>query len=155
MFLTPEIGDYMYVHLQPQVQEAVDEYNKIAPYWFVSKFDNSVGEGTLQHLYDSPAIFQAKAYALRQPYDELVKYLDAPAFARGDLFYIQNLVAALSVAGPNTCRDLSGDGVIDIRDIMLISSHLGTTDPLYDIDGNGIVDVRDLASFSFCWHRPL
>jgi hypothetical protein len=95
MFLTPEIAETMHAHLQPQVQEAIDEYNDVAPYWFVSKFDNSVGEGTLQHLYDYPALFQAKAYILKQPYDELVKYLDAPAFARGDLFYIQNLVAVL------------------------------------------------------------
>jgi len=95
MFLTPEIADYMHTHLQPQVQQAIDEYTEVAPYWFVSKFDNSVGEGTLQHLYDYPALFQAKAYILGEPYDELVKYLGAPAFARGDLFYIQNLVAAL------------------------------------------------------------
>jgi hypothetical protein len=155
MFLTPEIGDYMYANLRPQVQQAVDEYSRIAPYWFVSKFDNSVGEGTLQHLYDSPAIFQAKAYALKQPYDELAKYLDAPAFARGDLFYIQNLVAALSVAGPSVCRDLNGDGVINIIDIMLVSSHMGTNDPLYDFDGNGVVDVQDLSVFSLCWHGPL
>jgi hypothetical protein len=98
MFLTPEIADYMHAHLQPQVQQAIEEYNEVAPYWFVSKFDNSVGEGTFQHLYDSPALFQAKAYILGEPYDELVKYLDVPAFARGDLFYIQNLVAALSAS---------------------------------------------------------
>ena len=99
MFLTPEIADYMHSHLQSQVQEAIDEYNEVAPYWFVSKFDNSVGEGTFQHLYDYPAVFQAKAYILKEPYDELVKYLDVPAFARGDLFYIQDLVAALAASG--------------------------------------------------------
>jgi hypothetical protein len=64
----------------------------------VPKFDATVGEGTFQHLYDSPALFQAKAYILKEPYTELVKWLDVPAFARGDLFYIQNLVAALSAA---------------------------------------------------------
>jgi hypothetical protein len=40
-------------------------------------------------------LFQARAYVLQQPFSELVKYLDVPAFERGDLFYIQNLVAAL------------------------------------------------------------
>jgi hypothetical protein len=98
MFLTPEIAEYMHAHLLSQVQAAIDEYDEVAPYWFVSKFDNSMGEGTLQHLYDSPALFQAKAYVLGETYDELVKYLEVPAFARGDLFYIQNLVAALSAA---------------------------------------------------------
>ncbi len=98
MFLTPELGDYLNQQIYTQVQEAVSEYEYVAPYWFVSKFDNSYGEGTFQHLYDSPALFQAKAYILKQPYDELVKWLDAPAFYRGDLFYIQNLVAALDAA---------------------------------------------------------
>jgi hypothetical protein len=99
MFLTPELADYLDQHIHSQIQDAVAEYEYVAPYWFVAKFDNSQGEGTFQHLYDSPALFQAKAYILKQPYEELVKWLDAPAFYRGDLFYIQNLVAALET-GP-------------------------------------------------------
>lgn len=95
MFLTPEIAAYMNQQLKTQVQIAVDEYNDVGPYWFVNGFDAAVGEGTLSSLYNPPALFQAKAYILRQPYSELVKYLDVPAFDRGDLFYIQNLVAAL------------------------------------------------------------
>jgi hypothetical protein len=100
MFLTPELGDYLNQHIYNKVQNAVIEYTYVAPYWFVSKFDDSYGEGTLQHLYDSPAIFQAKAYILKQPYNELVKWLDSPAFIRGDLFYIQNMVAALNASPP-------------------------------------------------------
>ena len=96
MFLTPELSDYLNQHIYSQVQTAIDEYNYVAPYWFVSKFDDSYGEGTFQHLYDSPALFQAKAWILKQPYNELVKWLDVPAFYQGDLFYIQNLVAALN-----------------------------------------------------------
>jgi outer membrane protein assembly factor BamB len=98
MFLTPELANYLNQHIYSQVQEAVDEYNYVAPYWFVTKFDDSYGEGTLQPLYDSPALFQAKAYILKQPYPELAKWLDAPAFYQGDLFYIQNLVAALNAS---------------------------------------------------------
>jgi outer membrane protein assembly factor BamB len=96
MFLTPELADYLNQHIYSQIQDAIDEYEYVAPYWFVAKFDDSYGEGTLQQLYDYPALFQAKAYILKQPYEELVKWLDAPAFYRGDLFYIQNLVAALN-----------------------------------------------------------
>jgi outer membrane protein assembly factor BamB len=95
MFLTPALGDYLNQHIYSQVQEAVDEYNYVAPYWFVAMFDGSYGEGTLQHLYDYPALFQAKAYILKEPYSELAVWLDVPAFYQGDLFYIQNLVAAL------------------------------------------------------------
>ncbi|MCC7162924.1 MAG: PQQ-binding-like beta-propeller repeat protein [Anaerolineae bacterium] len=95
MFLTPEIADYMRQQIGNSVQSAVTDYQHAAPYWFVSKFDNTTGEGTIQPLYDYPALFQAKAWILKQPYNELVKWLDVPAFDRGDLFYIQNLVAAL------------------------------------------------------------
>jgi hypothetical protein len=96
MFLTPELADYLNQHILSQVQDAIEEYNYVAPYWFVSGFDDSYGEGTFQHLYDYPALFQAKAYILKQPFNELVKWLDVPAFYRGDLFYIQNFVAALN-----------------------------------------------------------
>jgi hypothetical protein len=96
MFMTPELADYLNLHLLSQIQAAVDEYTYVAPYWFVSQFDDSYGEATFQHLYNSPALFQAKAWILKQPYDELVKWLDVPAFNQGDLFYIQNLVAALN-----------------------------------------------------------
>jgi outer membrane protein assembly factor BamB len=99
MFLTPELANYLNQHIYSQIQDAMNEYEYVAPYWFVAKFDASYGEGTFQHLYDYPALFQAKAYILNQPYEELVKWLDVPAFYRGDLFYIQNLVAALGL-GP-------------------------------------------------------
>ncbi len=95
MFLTPELGAYLNQNASAQVQGAISEYSTIAPYWFVSGFDDTYGEGTTRQLYDYPALFQAKAYILKDPYTDLVKYLDAPAFYRGDLFYIQNLVAAL------------------------------------------------------------
>jgi outer membrane protein assembly factor BamB len=96
MFLTPETGDLMSQRIQSQVQTAVDEYNYVAPYWFVPSFEGVVSEGEYAPLYDYAALFQAKAYILKQPFNELVKYLDVPGFRQGDLFYIQNLVAALS-----------------------------------------------------------
>jgi hypothetical protein len=77
------------------VKEAIDEYDYVVPCWFVSKYDSSFEEGMLHHLYDYSALFQAKAYVLKEPREELVKYLDVPAFSRGDLFYIQNLIAAI------------------------------------------------------------
>jgi hypothetical protein len=96
MFLTPELGDYLSQTIYAQVEGAVAEYEYVAPYWFVSQFDHSYGEGTLHHLYDSPALFQARAYILKQSPAELSKWIGAPAFYRGDLFYIQNLVAVLN-----------------------------------------------------------
>jgi hypothetical protein len=95
MMLVPELGDYLSQNALSKVQEAVDEYNFTAPYWFVSRYNATVNEGALQPLYDYPAIFQAKAYILKESREELIKYLDAPAFERGDLFYIQNIIAAI------------------------------------------------------------
>lgn len=101
MFLTPELADYLAQQIRPEVAAAVAEYEYVAPYWFVSHFDSTYGEGTFQPLYDAPALFQAKAGILDQPFDELAQWLDAPAFYRGDLFYIQNLAAALEASQSN------------------------------------------------------
>ena len=53
------------------------------------------------------------------------------------------------------CRDLDSSGVIDIVDVMLISAHLGTTNPIYDIDGDGNVTTADLSMLANCWHQPI
>ncbi len=102
MFMTPEIAEYMSQNIKSQVQTAVDEYQYVGPYWFVNAFDSAMREGTVSYLYNSPALFQAKALILKQPYNEVVKYLDVPAFEKGDLFYIQNLVAALEAPSDGT-----------------------------------------------------
>ena len=98
IMLVPELGDYLHDRALGKVQEAVDEYDQVAPYWFISRFESMMNEGVMSPLYNSPAMFHAKAYILKEEQAELVKYLDVPAFERGDLFYIQNLVAALSAS---------------------------------------------------------
>ena len=95
MMLVPELGDYLNDNALTLVQTAMSEYEAVAPYWFVSRFDSSLGEGTLSHLYNVNAMFLAKAYILKESRAELTKHLDAPGFERGDLFYIQNIIAAL------------------------------------------------------------
>lgn len=95
IMLVPELGDYLNRNALIEVQTAIDEYNFTGPYWFVSRYNAMVNEGVMQNLYDYNAIFQAKAYILKESRDELTKYLDVPAFERGDLFYIQNLIATI------------------------------------------------------------
>jgi hypothetical protein len=95
MYLMPDVGDYYRQNILSKVQEALDEYDYVAPYWFVTNFENAPGERGRQHLYNQPAMYQAMAYILDAPKSTLIKYLDAPKFGRGDLFYIQNLVAIL------------------------------------------------------------
>ncbi len=109
MFLVPELGDYLNQHALAKVNEAVSEYDYIAPYWFVSRFESMMNEGAMSPLYNSPAMFQAKAFILKESRDELVKYLDVPAFERGDLFHIQNLVAAIEA--PASVRSTATTGL--------------------------------------------
>jgi hypothetical protein len=95
MYLVPELASYLQEHALAKVQAALAEYEQIAPYWFVSFAAEGFGENALVPLYDTQALFLAKAWILEEPGTELEKYLDMPAFARGDLFYIQKLVAAI------------------------------------------------------------
>jgi hypothetical protein len=100
MWMTPELAQYLHDNALSKVQAAIDEFQRITPYWFVAGFPDTVGEAIHAPMYDV-LMLQAKAYALKQPAGELVKYLDVPAFARGDLFYIQNLVTVIAVqTGP-------------------------------------------------------
>jgi len=98
MFMVPELAKELRANSLSQVQTALDEYETVEAYWFVSRYDRTFNEGVFQPLYDYHALFQAKAYILKEPFDELVKYVDVPAFEKGDLYYIQNLVALLQSA---------------------------------------------------------
>jgi hypothetical protein len=95
IMLVPELGDYLHQNSLAKVRAAVEEYEYIAPYWFVARFESSPDEGVNSNLYNYNALFLAKAYALKEPREELARYLDAPAFVRGDLFYILNLITVL------------------------------------------------------------
>ncbi len=100
MFLTPELGDYLHDNAFNKVKEAVDEYNWIAPYWVVTRYEATQGEFANDNLYTHPAMLQANALILQEPGDQLLKYLDAPAFPVGDLHYIQNLAIVLDKSAP-------------------------------------------------------
>jgi len=99
LWMTPELGEYLHEHAREKIERGVSRLNDVAPYWFNAAFEGTMGEGNLQHLYDL-WLFQGRALVLQQPREELDKYLDVPAFARGDLFYILNLVATLEAQGP-------------------------------------------------------
>ncbi len=98
MYMTPELGQYLHDHILSEIQAAFDEYERTAPYWFVTKFEATFNEAVMHHLYDYNAMFAAKALILQEPPEELARYLDVPAFARGDLFYINNLVTTLDAS---------------------------------------------------------
>jgi hypothetical protein len=97
IWLVPELGSYMRTHLYNQVDQAINEYETIAPYWFVSRYEVDPDEGIMSVLYNYHALFLAKALILGESYTQTTKYLDVPAFGRGDLFYIQNLITAIEI----------------------------------------------------------
>ena len=99
MYLVPELAQYLHIHAPGAAVQAVNVYQHMTPYWFVSKSEEVMqGETDYNTLYHYHGLFQAKAMILRQPYGELDKYLDVPAFAVGDLFYIDNLIATLEAS---------------------------------------------------------
>ncbi|OJX39542.1 MAG: hypothetical protein BGO78_13610 [Chloroflexi bacterium 44-23] len=98
IYLVPELADYLQQNIYAKIEGALKEYNDDAPYWFVSRFNGVVNEGVRQNLYDYGALFQAYAYAQNSNSQNLQKYLDVPAFAVGDLFYINNLIAVIEAA---------------------------------------------------------
>jgi outer membrane protein assembly factor BamB len=98
MYMVPELADYLRNNALSKVQAAVNEYERVTPLWFATNIETAYAEGTINHLYDVNAVFQAKALILDESREEMTKYLDVPAFPRGDLFYIQNLVSLLETS---------------------------------------------------------
>lgn len=99
MYMTPEVAqnwiDFNQVNM---VRNALTEYETIAPYWFVSLAEEGFAENTHAPLYDSHSLFLARAWVLNDSFEELDRYLDVPAFWRGDMFYIQKLLVMLEKA---------------------------------------------------------
>jgi hypothetical protein len=95
IYMVPELAKYLRQNNFSQVQEAINEYDSLTPYWFVSKLETVYGEGSMGTQYDYPSIFAAKTWILELSQDELTKYLDVPAVEVGDLYHIQNLVLAI------------------------------------------------------------
>lgn len=160
MHLVPELAEELRTSKLSQVQKAVTDYQALESYWFVSKYDRTYGEGTFHPLYDIPALFQAKALILKQPFSELAKYLDVPAFAVGDLYYLQNLTYALEAAQrggsplptptASCLEDLNADRAIDMTDLLQLMSNWGRPGPA-DLNQNGTVDISDLLMMLGKW----
>jgi hypothetical protein len=167
IYLTKELGDYLNGggtnatcasnSTCQKVQTALNEYYHNTPYWFQEGFEDSVGEWIFTPYYDTN-IFLAKAYILKESREDLVKYLDVPMFKAGDLFYIQNLIAAIEapsngstptatpipVCGPKGDVDCSGHvNAIDLSRLILKFGQSGSMPE--DIDGSGQVNAIDLA----------
>lgn len=137
MFMTPELAAYFRSRTNTSSLNALNAYTTSAPYWFVNKFENVSGEGVYQTLYEYEALFQAKAWIKQDPYTDLVKYIDTPAFWRGDLYHIQNLTALLESANvpPQTVLwDLDNDSDVDFVDLKLFFPKFSSIYTIFDIN---------------------
>jgi hypothetical protein len=103
MFLVPELADYLRQHALPQVQDAVERYTRMAPYWMAGHNEEVQHENGLTPLQQTHALFQAKAQILKASREDLAELLDTPLVPVGDLYYIENLIAILE-AGSNAPR---------------------------------------------------
>ena len=98
-YMTPALGAAMRSSAQAStIVGALNEYEYVCPQWFIARDSNTFAEGSAHHIFDSHALFLAKAYVAAQPQSELSKWLDVP-WMLGDLYYIQNVVAALEAGG--------------------------------------------------------
>jgi len=88
LYMVPELAAHLRANLLTEIKEAVEEYDNVAPYWFVSNHEATYGEGIVSYLFNYHALFQAKAQILQEPREELVKYLDIPGVKLGDLFIL-------------------------------------------------------------------
>ncbi|MFK7801717.1 MAG: PQQ-binding-like beta-propeller repeat protein [Anaerolineae bacterium] len=95
IYLTPELADYLRANAFNKVSAAVAEYDQVAPYWIATRYEASIQEFSSDNLYTHSSMFKAKALIMDESPAELRKYIDSPAFAVGDLIYIQNLSMAL------------------------------------------------------------
>lgn len=100
MNMTPELAAYLRDNAFDVVSQALDEYTRVAPYWMAARYEATFGELASDNLYTGSALFQAKALILQEPVDQLLKYIDMPAFETGDLFYIRDLVTVLTDPAP-------------------------------------------------------
>ena len=56
-----------------------------------------------------------------------------------------------------TCSsvDFSGNGQVDVIDVMLAAAQWGAANPTYDFDESGTVGVEDVTSIAGCWGRSV
>lgn len=143
IYLVPELAEYLRDHAAGRVADAITALATVHPYWFVTRAEIEYGEGKIKNLYDAHAIFQAKASILGASYNELAGLLDVPAFALGDLFYIDNLVSTIEANNEPLIGDLNNDGYRNIFDFNVLVSNYGNDNCEASLVGTCGVDNED------------
>ncbi len=126
----PEVADLLRTYLLAESQEYVNTYVMNDPWWWLNDLSHSK-VGNAESLYEGPAlsfsIFQAKAYVLQEPFEELSRQLPLPYANAGyrDLYRLQNLIALLRTF-PQASKSVSS-ATADGGDVLTYTiSLLGT-----------------------------
>lgn len=145
LWLVPELGDYLNQNARSKVNTIIEYQEKMTPYWMIPNVDeghrldnNFYNEGTLSPLYDESSLFLAKAYIQKQSKTELSRHLQNSGMYRGDLFFIQNLVATIQAgSGQPTISptptptpipgDATGDKHVNAADYAIWNKNYGTS----------------------------
>jgi uncharacterized repeat protein (TIGR01451 family) len=149
----PEIGEVLSSDLQQAAQKYIDAIAYYNPWWHWGDNGHVSHKGD-ENLYSKPfmaaALFQAKAYILKEDFDTLKDYLPWPVNRAGfrDIYRLQNLVALLetvsepnlssSAKTPSTPAPRSGHTVTYIIAIRNSGSPLTQTTHLTDIVPAGL-----------------
>jgi hypothetical protein len=134
LYLMPEVAsDLLTADPSGKMVASVNLYQQIAPHWMIGQNEETQSENGIMPYQQTHSMFQALAKIQKAPYGELTSYLDDPVVPIGDLYYIDNLVAALEstsvptvTQGPSPTTapvkfgDLNTDGKIDYLDYQII-----------------------------------
>ena len=112
MYMTPELAEALRMNALADVTAVINEYSLTAPHWFITFATEGYGENPKTSLYDAHGIFLARAWILQESSDDLARFLDVPAFNRGDLFYIDKLVALLGNPGYGFTMTLATNALV-------------------------------------------
>jgi hypothetical protein len=105
-WLVPELGAYLRANALPRVKEILAYEDWARSYWYVARAQECTRyysqriymEGYHAPVYDYFSLFAARAHILQLNQNDLIRYLDAPAVYRGDLYYIQDLVHTMEAS---------------------------------------------------------
>lgn len=153
--LTPELGNYLNTTaLKTKYTDHIKDINYSNPYWLSSFFESAYQERS-ESLLQNTLVLLGKAYVLKENRTELYKYLDAGGFERGDLYYIQNLLAVINAPtdGSSTpvpiikTGDINRDNKVNIIDIGIVIDNYGRSplpNPNSDLSGDGQANIIDI-----------
>jgi len=163
-----DLGRFLKDNAAAAAQSYADYVEAEVPLWWI----NDVGSAHGESAYATPEYgwtnFMLKSYVLSSSIDQLKSYLDMPT-RKGDLLYMQKLVAVLDTAtgsssptptptpSPQCRADVNGNGTVEIGDISGILFYWGQSCAanmsacIADVNGNGNIEVGDIAGVLFYW----